>query len=222
MKKLATTLAAGFLLTFSAAAQAESGDISIGIKGGTLGGGLEAGMDLADTMVLRGGVNYLKYSFDTTLSNVDYDFTPEFMNGSLLLDWHPFTNSFRLTAGTYINNNEVKVEGTYREDLIPEEYGDLVNLAKIKGSVDFNTFAPYLGLGWNSNQGDTGWGVSFDFGVMFQGSPDVSELYVEDPWGLGNSSLVTDFLDKEQKAIQDEVDKFQYYPVASISVSYKF
>ena len=225
MKKVYLALAAGCLLAISTTTHAEPGDVSIGVKGGTLGAGLEAGVDLSDNFALRGGINYLKYSFHATISNIDYDFEPEFKSGSLLLDWHPFTNSFKLTAGTYINSNEVDVEGTYRKDLIPAEYAsyaDLADLAKVKGTVDFNTFAPYVGLGWASNQGDHGWGVSLDLGVMFQGSPDISELYVDDPLGLGSDPRVTEFLGDERQAIQDELDKFQYYPVASIAVSYKF
>jgi hypothetical protein len=224
MKKSSIALAAGCLLILSTITQAaESGNISIGLKGGTLGGGIEAGIDLGDALVLRGGINYLTYSFDSTISNVDYNFEPECMTGSLLLDWHPFTNSFRLTAGAYLNNNEVKVDGIFRKDLIPDEYSNLPDLAHVKGTVDFNTFAPYVGLGWSSsNPGEAGWGISLDLGVMFQGTPDVSELYIDDPWGLGKEPAVTDFLADEQQSVQDELDKFQYYPVASISLNYKF
>jgi hypothetical protein len=225
MKKAYLTLAAVYVLAISTTVYAESGDVSVGVKGGTLGAGIEAGVDLSDNFTLRGGFNYLKFDFNTTISEIDYNFEPEFKNGSLLLDWHPFTNSFRLTAGAYLNSNDVEVEGTYRTGLIPSEYAryaDLVDLAKIKGTVDYNTFAPYVGLGWTSNQSNRGWGVSLDLGVMYQGSPDVSELYVDDPWGIGSHPQVTGFLNDQQKAIEDELDKYEYYPVASVSVSYKF
>jgi len=226
MKNAYFTLAAGCLLAFSTTSHAESGDVNIGVKGGTLGIGLEAGVDLSDNFALRGGITYLTFDFDSTISSIDYNFEPQFFNGSLLMDWHPFTNSFRLTAGAYINDNEIKVEGTYRKDLIPSDYSryaDLTDLAKVKGTVDFNNLAPYVGLGWTSNQGDSGWGVNVDLGVMFQGAPNVSELYVESPLGVGGSHpLVTAFLDDERQAIEDEVDKYEYYPVASISLNYKF
>jgi hypothetical protein len=92
----------------------------------------------------------------------------------------------------------------------------------VKGSVDFNTLAPYVGIGWTSNKADRGWGVNVDLGVMFQGSPNVNELYIDDPWGIGSNDLVSDFLEDERQAIEDELDKYQYYPVASIAVTYKF
>jgi hypothetical protein len=225
MKKISSLCTAACMLAAAANANGEAGDVHVGLQGGTLGIGLEAGVDLSDYFALRGGVNYIKFDFDTTIDAIDYTFEPEFFNGSLFLDWHPFAGSFRMTAGAFINNNSVDVHGTYRKDLIPEPYNDfrdLVDLVPIKGSVDFNTFAPYAGIGWTSNKADQGWGVNIDLGVMFQGSPNVSDLYIDDPWGIGNNGLVKDFLDQERKAIEDELDRYRYYPVASIAVTYKF
>ncbi len=225
MKQFYVSIALVGILSLSSTASAEPGDISIGMKGGTLGLGLEAGVDISNYFEARAGINYLKFDFDTTISQVDYNFEQEFFNGSLLLDLHPFANAFRLTAGAYINNNKTYVEGTYRKDLIPAEYDSLsylTDLAKVKGTVEYNTFAPYVGIGWTSNHASNGWGVNLDLGVMFQGSPTVSELYIEDPWGLGDHPAVIRILDDEKQEIQDELDKFEYYPVASLSVSYKF
>jgi len=226
MKKAYLTVAAGCLLAVSTTtARAESGDISIGLKGGTLGLGVEAGVDLTEDFVLRGGINYLTFDFDSTISSIDYNFEPEFFSGSLLLDWYPFSSSFRLSAGAYLNNNTVAVEGTYRSELLPPEfasYAGQLSQAKVMGTVDFNSLAPYVGLGWTSNQHDQGWGVNMDLGIMFQGAPNVSELHIADPWGIGTDPRLNEFLDAERQAIEDELDKFQYYPVASISLSYKF
>ena len=225
MKKI-SFLCTTALLALAPTVQAEPDDVTLGLQGGTLGIGLTAGVDLADSFALRGGINYLKFDFDTTLGSIDYNFEPEFFNGSLLLDWHPFAGAFRLTGGTYINNNSVDVKGTYRRDLLPTGTANLAatlsDLAPVKGSVDFNTFAPYLGIGWTSNKADSGWGVNVDLGVMFQGAPNVSELYIDDPWGFGNNSVARDFLNQERQAIEDELDKYQYYPVASVALTYKF
>ncbi len=211
-----------FLLVASRNSFAKQGDISLALKGGTLGIGGEAGVALSDDLVLRGGVNYLKFDFDSTISDIDYTMEPEFKNGSLLLDWHPFSGSFRLTGGLYINGNEVNVDGTYRRDLLPTELQQYAGLARVKGTVDFNSIAPYAGLGWNSNHGEKGWGLAFDIGVMFQGSPNVSDLHVEAPFDINGNPEVTRFLDEQKKAIEDDLDPFQYYPVASLTLSYNF
>ena len=226
MKKAYLTLVACCLLSLSTTAYAaELGEFTIGVKGGTLGIGLEAGVDLSDYVGFRAGVNYITFDFDTTISSVDYNFEPKFFNGDLLLDLHPFANSFRLTGGAYINNNTVDVTGNYRKDRIPPEYENLAYISDqiaVQGSVEFNTFAPYVGIGWSTNQDGPGWGVDLDIGIMFQGSPTVSDLTLNDPWGLGNTELGKRLLEEERKAIEDELDKYEYYPVASIAVTYKF
>jgi hypothetical protein len=226
MKKAYLPLATGCLLALSTTANAaEPGEISIGVKGGTLGIGLEAGLDLNTYVGLRAGVNYIKFDFDSTISNIDYTFEPEFFNGSLLLDLHPFDNAFRLTGGAYINNNKVDVTGSYRGGMVPDElqgFSSLIEQLEVAGSVEYNTFAPYVGIGWTTNQSGPGWGVDFDLGVMFQGTPTVSELSFNDPWGLGDTALGKRVLEQERKAIEDELDKYEYYPVASVAVTYKF
>ncbi len=147
---------------------------------------------------------------------------PEFKNGSLLLDWHPFSGAFRLPGGLYVNGNEINVDGTYRRDLLPAEFQQYAGLVRVKGTVDFNSIAPYAGLGWNSNHGQKGWGFAFDVGVLFQGSPNVSDLHVEAPLDINGYPEVVRFLDEQKKAIEDDLDPFQYYPVASLTLSYNF
>lgn len=223
MNKLVLLLS-GLLLT-PAVACADPGDVSIGVKGGTLGVGVEAGLKMSDYLALRGGVNYLRFDFDTTIHKIDYNFEPTFFNADLLLDFHPFANPFRITGGLYINNNEVDVDGVYRQDLLPQDYrqyGYLIDQAHVKGTVSYNSLAPYLGIGWSSNQHGPGWGFNVDLGVVFQGSPEVSDLYLDDPWGLGQRDEVKTWLVGERQEIVDELDKYEYYPVASLTIKYSF
>ncbi len=223
--KLRAIIVCLLTLTGMGTAFAAAGDVQVALKGGTLGIGAEVGIGLTDSLVLRGGANYLKFSFDSTIDQVDYNMEPELKNGSLLLDWHPFANGFRLTGGVYLNDNEINVDGTYRKDLIPsqyQQYAYLTDQVHVKGTVDFNTVAPYAGLGWASNHGGKGWGVAFDIGVMFQGEPNVSDLHAESPFGGENQSEVIRFLDEQKKAIEDDLNEFRYYPVASLTLKYNF
>lgn len=204
---------------------ADTGDVQVALKGGTLGVGAEVGIGLTDSLTLRGGANYLKFNFDSTIDKVDYNMEPELTNGSLLLDWHPFANGFRLTGGVYLNDNKINVDGTFRKDLIPgeyQQYAAYTDMVHVKGSVDFNPVAPYAGLGWTSNRGEKGWGIDLDLGVMFQGSPEVSDLYTESPYDLDSYPEVRGFLAEQRQAIEDDLDGFQYYPVASITLKYNF
>ncbi len=235
MKKRYLTITCGLLLAGAQPALAEPGGVDLSVKGGTLGGGIELGIGLTDTLALRAGGNYLKFSFDSTISNIDYEMEPEFANASLLLDWYPFGGVFRLTGGIFYNGNEVALTGTPRRDTylsgyeVPAEYAHLEYLAdtvRVHGTVEFNTFSPYLGIGWNSNRQRTpGWGIAFELGVLFQGAPNVTSLYATAAEPLGSYAghpAVLQALEEEKLAIEDDLENYQYYPVASLMVSYTF
>ena len=126
--------------------------------------------------------------------------------------------SFRITGGVFINNNEIDLTGSPRGDgfwsnySIPSEYSfaePLKDTIKVNGTVEFNTFAPYVGIGWNSNvEKVKGWGVSFEMGVLFQGAPTVSSLTATAAPPLdayANNPLVLQVLEQEKKAIEDDL-----------------
>lgn len=211
------------LLLVSQTAVADQGDVSIGVKAGTLGAGAELTMGLSDYFAVRGGLNYIKFDFDVTLSGVDYTMEPDFKNFSMLLDFHPFSGAFRLTGGMYLTDNNVNVDGSLPPDMIDDRYAYLSDLVHVTGSVGYNTVAPYAGLGWSSSQSEAGWGVSCDFGVLFQGSATVSDLRLVTEVDSSQYQRDIDaFLDEQEKEIQDELDKYEIYPVATIMLNYTF
>lgn len=219
----------GMALAFVMVSQfavAQESDMSFGVRAGTLGGGLELTADLSDEFSVRGGLNYIKFDFDASLGGVDYTMEPEFSNISILLDYHPFSGAFRLTGGLYLTDHTVDVSGTVPQDVVPEEYSQyayLTDRARLQGSVDFNSIAPYAGLGWSSGRGEYGWGMSCDFGLLFQGVATVSDLAVVTDVDYGAyQSEVDAFLDEQEKEIQDELDKYEIYPVAAIMLHYSF
>ncbi len=225
MKKIIILLAAGFFLFTPAHAEDSSGTVGIGVKAGTLGVGGEVDFKLADSLHLRGGANYLTYSFDSTISNIDYEMEPEYKNASLILDWYPLSGAFRVSGGLFLNGNEIDLVGTPRKDLytVPDEYSfatPYIDTIKVNGTVEFNTLAPYIGVGWNSNvEKVKGWGVSFELGVLFQGKPKVTSLYATAAPPLDaftDHPEVQQILDEEKEKIEDDLENFQYYPVASV------
>ena len=149
---------------------------------------------------------------------------PELVNGSLLIDWYPFDDAFKLTGGIFAGDNNISLTGTPGTSLVPAEFATLSPLAdsvSIHGNVEFNSFAPYFGLGWNSNQDRTpGWGPSIDLGVLFMGEPTVSDLTATGP--MTDHPAVTIFLEEERLRIEDDLEDFRYYPVATLMLSYYF
>lgn len=213
-----------FFLGTTSGVHAEEG-MGLGIKAGTLGGGVELSASFLDNTRLRGGFNYFTYSFDSTISDINYDFETDFNSLSLVFDWHPFGNSFYLSGGAYFNNNSIGVEGTVNDNNIPSEISQLPslsNLVSISGDVEFQPVAPYAGLGWRSNNSEPGWGVAFDLGVLFQGAPDVTNLQVNAPVDVNNVGEVQAFLNEQEEEIEDDLNVFQFYPVVSLMLTYNF
>ena len=215
-----------FLLSpVSSLAEDETVGLGIGVKAGTLGGGVVLCVGLPGNTRIRGGFNYFTFSFDSTLSDINYDFDIEFSSFSALFDWHPFGSSFYLSGGAYFNNNTIGVEGSVDEGVLPLQVpyaAALSNLVTISGDVEFQPVAPYAGIGWRSNSGERGWGVAFDLGVLFQGAPDVTNLKVNAPIDVNGVTEVKTFLAEQEEEIEDELSFFQFYPVASLMLTYHF
>lgn len=203
--------------------QSNAGEtLGAGVHFGTLGAGAELSFSIFENTRLRAGFNYFDFSLDGESNDVDYDFDTQLRSFSLLLDYHPFGGAFFLSGGAYINNNEIGVAGTFDSGEVPSALSALTDTATVMADVEFNSFSPYVGIGWRSNNGMSGWDVAINVGVMFQGTPDVANLRVEAPVDINSLSVVQDYLAKEEKEIEDDLSWFEYYPVASIQLVYNF
>ncbi len=213
-----TTLA----LLWTVPALAQPPGVSVGVKGGTLGAGLEANIGLNEWCGLRLGANILQFSVNETVDDVDYDADLSMRNATALLDLYPFGGIFRLTGGVMYNANEFELEGRSSIPAVINGHAySPVELGTLSGKADFDSWAPYVGLGWSSRpEHEAGWGVAFDLGVVFQGTPKVSSLSSSGTKG-NDAQLVAD-LEHERVRVQDELDGYEYYPVVSVIVNYKF
>ena len=215
-------LSAALLLGIAPASQAGTGDLALGIKAGTLGIGGEVTVGLLPGLNARAGYNGFNYNGSATKDNIDYGYTLKLATVPLLLDLHPFpTSSFRLSGGIIVNNNKTdasgKPQGSYT---IGGTTYTAAEVGSLTGKIEFNSTAPYLGIGWgNAVAKGSPIKISFDAGVMFQGTPKVSLT--------GNGSLASDptfkaNVAKEEATIRDTTDNLKYYPVVALGVAYKF
>lgn len=93
----------------------------------------------------------------------------------------------------------------------------------MNGDVSFNSAAPYLGFGWNSQPKNKGLSFKSDFGVMFQGSPNATLTYTGN--GGGNptvNSQIRSQVAVEQTNLNDKLKNYKYYPVISFAIGYAF
>jgi hypothetical protein len=88
-----------------AAAPAEGPPVAVGIKGGTLGLGVEVELGLTRHLAVRvAGASY-DQGLDFAAGDIDYRGDLELGNLAALLDLHPTGSGFRLTAGVLWNDN---------------------------------------------------------------------------------------------------------------------
>jgi hypothetical protein len=222
MKKIVCSGALTVLLLGSSQAYA-AGSVAAGAKIGTLGAGADLSLQLASSLNARLGIQGLSYNTDRTESEIDYDADLKLFSGLVTADWFPFQNGFRISPGLLANGNELDLNGRPRAGTTYEINGityDADQVGSLNGNVDFNSLAPYLGVGWGNPFGAGGnWSFSFDLGVVFQGSPNVS-LTVNGDLASNEDFLAN--LEAERRDLEDDLDDFKYYPVVSIGITYRF
>lgn len=220
MKKISTILAVAAACLIPITSSADTGSIGVGLKGGTLGAGVELSYPVSSMLTLGIGINKFSTSRTDTTDGIDYDVDLNLQTISLLANFHPFAGSFRLTAGAMINNNELKMKAdpnaTY--DIGNTTY-TAAEVGSLKAAVDFNKFAPYAGLGWGTSS-DSGIGFTLDIGVLMQGKPNV-DLSAKGGT-LSSDPTFQAELAKEEANAEDDIKGFTMYPVISAGIDIRF
>lgn len=209
-------------------ANAEDNHFSgISAKVGTLGVGVEYIQPINKYISGRLGLNLLTWGYDLDESDISYDADLELRSISLLVDYHPWADSFRISAGLLYNDSQFSVtaepndNGTYNINGIDYSANSLVS---VDGEIEFNQLSPYIGIGWGAYASSShSWSFNVDLGLMYHGEPDPSLTATCRP---GTSAAFCQRLQNdvaaEQIDLKDEMSDFQWYPVFSIGVSYSF
>ena len=211
------------LLAFSPAAWA---DVGVLLKAGTLGAGIDVTKGISENLAVRLQANALSYSENITESDVDYSADLELKSAGLLLDWHPFSGAFRVSAGAYWNGNEVAATGvpTGGTYVINGQPYASTDIGSLNGQIDFSEVAPYFGIGFGSApKAGRGMSFSFDLGVLYQGEPNVGLTVV---CGVAltvpQCTQLQNDVAAEAVSLQDDLKDFKFYPVVSIGIGYRF
>lgn len=191
-----------------------------GIKVSTLGPGVEIEGRMNDNLGLRANANYLPFSVSVSVDDIDYDADFSWKSGGAMVDFYPFSGIFRITGGLFYNGNDVDLSASPNKNVtIGDNTYTPAQIGSIDGSLDFNAIAPYAGFGWSGGKAESGnWTISFDAGVLFQGSPSVDTLSASGE--LAGSAAFNADLEKEKAEIEDEMEPFRYYPVLALTLSY--
>ncbi len=219
MKKIIVLLSVSFcfLLVSGQSVFAGSGPVGVGIKAGTLGGGVEVTIRMTEKLNFRVGGNKFSHDETATEDDIEYDMEIDLASAAALLDYHPFGGGFRLTAGALFNGNEINIKSTTAASY---DIGGTIYNAQpgdVTGVIDFKSVAPYASLGWGNAVGkDSNFSFSCELGVVFQGKPKV-DLTTNVALGVAQAEV-----EQEERNLQESLDKYEYYPVASLGISYHF
>lgn len=222
-KFMKTAVASALLLTVGVAqAEEDGGSFGIGGKYSTLGAGVELGIGLSEHFGVRLGANQYSISETSDIDGIDYDADLDLQSTSLMLDWFPMGGSFYLTAGYVNSGNEITAHAEPEGDITIGDttYNVTAGEVVLDGGIELGS-GPYIGFGWGKVPA-SGFGFTFEAGVMQMGTPDVS-LDV-----TGSNAIIVDEIntsgDKEREIanMEDDLDQYELYPVVSVGISYGF
>lgn len=196
---------------------------AVGGDFGTTGVGGSLWISASSRLVVTLGFDSLDMNQDYSTDGVDYDGNIDFSNGYALLRWHPMDGSFHLSTGAVKTDNSIRVVGRPQDgttfDIDGVDYSATL-VGSIVGDVQWEkSLVPYFGIGWAKQPQRRGWGSFLDIGVIQSGSPDAdltaTGTIADDPTFQAN-------LLAEEREINDELDKFELFPVARFGLLYRF
>lgn len=208
------------VLLGSSALQVNADDnIWFGVKAGTLGLGVEATWRPSRYLDFRAGVNKFSYDDSSSEAGIDYDTELALQSLYATANLRPPLSPFRVTAGLVSNGNEVNlVSQDSSTFLIGGTNFTSAQVGQLQAKADFDSIAPYAGIGFDFRLFDTV-GLNFDLGVLWQGAPRVA-LSATGP--IATDPVFQSELAVEQAELQNAVDDYELYPVASLGFSFNF
>jgi hypothetical protein len=219
---LKATLAALALLLSGAA----SADFGVGVKGGTLGLGLEGRWDPPlPWFDVRVGIN--RYDFDNNgdYAGIAYDATltldSYYLTGNFKFPLSPF----RFTVGAFSNGNELQMLSQDSGGLTVEIGGRTFlsdRVGTLQSGTSFSSTAPYAGVGFDFEVFGKA-GLNLDFGVLWQGEPTVT-LGASNWENLSSfeQALLGPALESERAQLEDDISDYKAWPVISLALVYNF
>jgi len=214
--------ALALIATLTAApALAGDGTLAAGVTAGTLGVGPELSLRPMEQLGLRANLNWLSFSRDEDVDDIDYHGDLGLLSIGAMADWYPFDGGFRISAGARWNGNEIDLSARPSDDVtIGSTTYTPAEIGRLTGTVEANPIAPLLTIGYGGDLG-RGFTLGAEVGVMYQGTPEIKNLRARDGLLEGDPGLLADLEDEEER-IEDEVDSYRFWPVLQVMVLYRF
>ncbi len=216
------------------------GSFGIGLTASTLGAGVQAAVSVSKYSNVRGGFNAFNYTDNFTKDGVNYSGTLKLRSAQVTYDqYFPHLGGFHISPGALIyddnsGNATANVPGGQSFTLgSTTYYSSSTNAVNGNGAITFSKAAPMVLFGFGNllPRSKRHFGVNFEAGVVFQGSPNAklnlagSSCLINATTGCVNAATdpgVQSNVQSEQTKLNNDLSPFKYYPVISIGFSYKF
>jgi hypothetical protein len=228
MRRFGSLVASVFAVSaLTLSTPATPAEMGMGVRGGTMGFGLDFDVGLTEKLNLRLGYNFFDYDDTLEDTDVSYDSTIKISSFSALLDWH-VAGGFRLSAGAVGSGPKLEVVGTPSGNNTYEIGNGTYTAAQVgslQGEVKIgNSVAPYIGLGWGNVISEKHRVTFlFDLGAVYGGEPDVS---LTARCGTGISPTICNQLQtdvqRETQELKDDVSTVEWYPVIQLGIGIRF
>jgi hypothetical protein len=198
---------------------------ALAVKAGTYGAGLELEYGLGAHFGARLQLDGASISHRLNKTSVEYHGHIRFQNALALADWHPFADSWRMSAGLVYNNNRIDLtgaasNGTFR---INGTTYPAASVRSLSGTLDFRKVAPYLGTGWGISPRGAGFFGSIDLGVLWQ-PQNVSLIATcgASIQGTAACNQLQSDTAAEQANLQDRTTVFRWWPLLQVGIGWRF
>lgn len=198
-------------------------DLSVALRAGTPGIGLEVNKLVLSHLGVRVGGNWFRHSTSRKESDIRYDATLKLRGFSALLDFYPGARgSFHLTGGLFTNPVKVTAVGK------PSAAGEFTingntyttsQVGRLDGEANYSDVGPYFGLGFGT-PAHTRQGLAFlfDLGVVI----GKAKVTLNAAGAASGSQLESDLRAEARQTQNDINDYAKVYPVVSFGLAYRF
>lgn len=222
MRSTLTLAALAAAVALPGAAMAQSSPVAIGANLGTPGVGASAQLLVADGLVVRGDLDWLKWNYDRDYSDVAYDGKLKSMTAGLFADWHIGNSPFLLSGGAYMGKRKLDLSATPTASVdIGGQVFTPAQIGRIDGTAKLSKFQPFAGVGFdNTWTGDRTWGFRALAGVAFSKKPDVNLTATGGT--LSADPIFQARLAAEEADIRNDAKKVRYFPVVQVGLTRRF
>jgi len=209
--------------------------LAVGVS--TLGAGIQAATAVTQHSNVRVGFNYFKYSASFDKDGVAYNGTLKLQSAELLYDQY-IGGGFHVSPGVVLYDGN---QGTATASVPGGQsftlggvtyYSDSANPVSGTGTIAAKKAAPEILMGFGNllPRSSRHFTANFEFGAIFQGSPNAKlnlnggtcDTPGKSCQSISSNPTIQGNIQSEQTKINNALKVFKYYPVVRLSLGYKF